>query len=343
MKALVYEGSGRLALAEREVPTIGEDEVLIRVSHVGICGTDMLVAHDGLARVKPPVVLGHEFSGYVERVGNPASSLQPGDRVVVEPLVTCGSCSACASGSYNVCAAFKLIGVDVDGAMAPYVKVPEKTVYRIQDATAMEDAAFVEPLAVGVHMVRMSGLQARQTAMIAGGGPIGLIAAKVAQLKGADVYVSEVNPFRIEFAKALGFSLMNPQEQNVAQALKAATGGYGAHVTFEATGTNHGWNDCIEAAGTHGTVLIAGLPKKPPTIDGYQLVAKELKVVGSRVYTAEDYREAIRLIEDGLFRPQHYISKTIPLDEAIEHGFQAIDRGEPVMKILIQMNPNEGR
>jgi len=343
MKALFYEGNGTLTIKEAEVPVVGAGEALVRVSYTGICGTDMLIYHDGLARVKPPVILGHEFSGVVERLGDSASDFRIGDRVVVEPLITCGACSACASGNYNVCTkSFKLIGVDTDGGMATYVKAPVSKMFKLKANVSLRDAALVEPLAVGVHMVRQSEVKAGQTALVVGGGPIGLIAAKVAALKGANVYIFEINAFRIEKAKELGFQVVNPQETNVTEYMQSVSGGHGAHVSFEATGTNFGLSDCIDATGPKGRIVIAGLPKKPPVIDAYQIVAKELTLTGSRVYRTEDYVDALALIESGQFDAQSYISKVISLDDAVKGGFEAIDQGEPVIKILVQLDREAG-
>ncbi|KIL41637.1 hypothetical protein SD70_05805 [Gordoniibacillus kamchatkensis] len=342
MKALFYEGNHTLTIGEAKQPVAGKGEALIRVAYTGICGTDMLIWHDGLARVKPPVILGHEFSGTIVQLGDANSSFGIGDRVVVEPLLTCGTCSACASGHYNVCTrSFQLIGIDTDGGMAGYVKAPIDKLFRIPAGVSLEGAAFVEPLAVGVHMVRQSGVKPGQTALVVGGGPIGLIAAKVAALQGANVWISEIHPFRIEKAKELGFRVVNPQEENIAEKMQAVSGGHGAHVAFEATGTNFGLSDCISAAGPHGRIVVAGLPRKPPVIDAYQIVAKELALAGSRVYRSEDYTDALRLLETGQFVPADYISRIVPLENAIRDGFEAIDRGDPVIKILIRMD-NEG-
>ncbi|MFD0959876.1 zinc-dependent alcohol dehydrogenase [Paenibacillus chungangensis] len=337
MRGLVYEGNKILTARELPVPEIGAGEVLIRVAYTGICGSDLLIWNGGYPRVKPPVTIGHEFSGVIEAVADRNGSLKPGDRVVVEPLLTCGECFACRSGEYNLCRSLGLIGIDVNGGMAHYVKAAADKVIRIPDTVSLKDASFVEPLAVGVHMVNQAAVRAGQTVLVAGGGPIGLIAASIARLRGADVYISEINPFRIEKAKAFGFHVINPQESNVVETIRAVTDGDGAHVALEVTGTPFGLTDCIEAAGTKGTVLIAGMAKKQPMVDTYKILAKELHVVGSRVYKKEDFHEALRLIESGQFVPGPFVSRVVTLDNAVEDGFVATEAGAPVVKILVEL------
>lgn len=341
MKTIVYESEKNLVIKEEEIPELEDGEALIRVSYVGICGTDMLVYSGGLERVNPPVVLGHEFSGTVEKVQGDSSSFNVGDRVTAEPLITCQTCEACRSGYYNVCTQFKLIGVDTDGAMAEFVKVPIKKLFHLKQTTSMKDAAFVEPLAVGVHMVNRTELQQGQTALVIGGGPIGLVTASVAKIKGANVYISEINPYRIKKAQELGFSTIDPTTVHLEEEIKSVTEGEGAHVTFEVTGTQAGVQAMINNTRVRGTAVVAGLPKESPVTDLYQVVAKELQIIGSRVYTKEDYDVALDLIENGDFNPKLITSKIVPFDQAITEGFESIEEGEPVIKILIDLE-NEG-
>lgn len=338
MRALVYEGNKTLAVRDLTIPAVEADEVLIRVAYAGICGSDLLIWNGRYPRVKPPVTIGHEFSGVIVRTGSAVSELKAGDRVVVEPLMTCGSCHACTSGDYHLCRKLGLIGIDTNGGMAQYVKAPAAKTICIPDSVSLRDAALVEPLAVGVHMVNQSGLKAGQTALVTGGGPIGLIAASVARLRGADVYVSEINPFRLEKAEELGFHALNAKDTDVVEAVRSVTGGDGAQVTFEATGTEFGLRDCIEAAGTKGTVLLAGMAKAPLKVDTYRALAKELSIVGSRVYRMDDFHEALRLMETGQFVPERFISRTVTLDNVVEDGFAAIESGAPVVKVVVDLD-----
>ncbi|WP_066304067.1 zinc-binding dehydrogenase [Bacillus sp. FJAT-29814] len=339
MKALCYVGPNELAVKEKGIPEIGPGEVLIKVAYAGICGTDTLAYHGGMTkRTKPFVILGHEFSGTVHEAG-PSSSFQKGDRVTVEPITSCGECDSCQRGVYNLCTvAFNLIGIDSDGAFAEYIKVPESKVYPLGDTISMQAGALIEPLAVCVHAVEKGNISAGQTVLVVGGGPIGIITALTAQQRGANVFISEINPYRIQVAHQLGFEVLNPTEANFLDQIHEKTRGCGVDAAIEATGTNNGIVTCIEAARTKGIVVIAGLPKKKADFDVYRIIAKELQLVGTRVYMKEDYDQAIELLSSGRLDLNSLISKVVPLEEAIVKGFEAIDNGEDAIKILISIS-----
>src|SRR5699024_10434180 len=259
MRALVYQGNKTLTVEQKQIPEIKEHECLIRVEYAGICGSDMLLWNGGYPRVKPPLTIGHEFSGTIVKVGAEVMSVKEGESVVVNPLITCGTCESCRNDNHNICNHLNLIGIDKNGGMATYVVATEQQISSLPNHISMANGAFTEPLAVGVHMVRASTLQKGETALIIGAGPVGLIAATVAKINGATVYVSEINPFRLEKAHELGFHVINPKEQDVASYIHEVTNGIGVDVAFEVTGSNPGLVDCINTVKPKGTVLIAGM------------------------------------------------------------------------------------
>lgn len=340
MKALYYAGPNKLGVKHYRKPEIGPGEVLIKVAFTGICGTDMLAYHGGMPkRVKPSVILGHEFSGTIQNVAE-GSQFQVGEQVTVEPLLTCGDCPGCKIGEYNLCNRLNLIGIDSDGGMAQYIKVPETKVYRLGPSISLEIGALIEPLAVCVHLLNKGKVSANQKVLIVGGGPIGIITALVARQKGAEVIISEINPFRIRIGMELGFDVIDPSMQDFQEQINERTNGRGADVSVEATGTNIGLVSCIEGTCVQGTAVIAGLPKKNADFDTYRIIAKELNLVGTRVYKQEDYIEAIELLNHRKIDLTPIISRVVPLEDAIGKGFEAIDRGEDVIKILISI-PDE--
>jgi 2-desacetyl-2-hydroxyethyl bacteriochlorophyllide A dehydrogenase len=337
MKALVYHGKDSLSLEEMEMPRIEEGEALIRVHFAGICGSDLNIWHGALSRIVPPVILGHEFCGeIVEMRGSPPPDLKVGDSVAVEPLLNCGLCLPCRLGHYHVCRRLRLIGVDVHGGFAPYVKAPFSRLYKLDPGLSMELAALCEPTAVAVHMVRRSRLQVGDFAMILGGGPIGLLVAQVARAAGAGrVVIAEINDFRLSLARELGFEVIDPKKTDPVKTVLDSTGGEGADVVFEEVGLPETAAQMIALTRVRGRILLGGIYKKPALVDLQNVAIKEIELVGSRVYNFRDFRTALSVLAQGKVNGRALISKTIRLEEIIDQGFRLIQEGGQVMKILV--------
>ncbi|WP_303968832.1 zinc-binding dehydrogenase [Sporosarcina ureae] len=335
MRALVYEGNKKLTIKNLPKPQIKADEVLIRVSYVGICGSDMVAWNGNYPRVNPPVTLGHEFSGTIVEVANANSEYTIGQKVVVEPLASCGKCEACESGHYNRCSKLTLIGIDFDGGMAEYVVASEYQVHSLPDSVDAQSAALIEPLAVVVHMINQVEVKESDKVLVVGGGPIGLIAALVLRSYGADVHISEINEFRLQTAKNLGFNVIDSKEIKVPKFVEKEIP-EGVAFSFEVTGSSIGLNDCILSTKPGGTVLIAGVTQTSE-LNVYEVIKRELLIKGTRVYTSEDYRSAIELLATKSFDAQDVISKVINLEDGLEGAFQAIEDGNPIVKVLLSV------
>lgn len=338
MKALVYHGKESIALEEMELPKLQEGEALIKVHYAGICGSDLNIWHGALSRIIPPVILGHEFCGEIVEVkGQAKGDLKVGDPVAVEPLINCGICLPCRMGLYHVCRCLKLIGVDVHGGFAPYVKAPFPRIYKLAPGASMELAALTEPTAVATHMVRRSGVQVGDFVVVLGGGPIGLLVAQVARAVGASrVYISEINEFRLNLAQELGFGVINPQKADAIQAVLDMTGGEGADVVFEEIGLQEAAAQMVAMTRVRGRILMGGIYKKPAPVDLQNVAIKEIEMVGSRVYDFRDFQAALDLLNDGRVKATPLISKKIKLEQIIEEGFNVIQAGGQVMKILVR-------
>ena len=336
MRSLSYSARSTISYEEVEAPAeLDADEVLVRPAFTGICGTDLLIWHNGHSRATPPVILGHEFSGTVERVGAGVTNFAPGDRVTVEPLLNCGECEPCRRGDYNQCAKLRLLGVDVDGSLADLVLAPESRVFRIPDSLSLRDAAFIEPVAVVAHLIaRVGGVQNGQVVFVAGGGPIGLIAAELAQRAGARVFVAEQNSFRAEIAERLGATVVRDLT-TAAETIREQTGTAGADICLEATGVEIALQACIDAARPGAVLGVVGLPKKVPATDVTQIITKEIDLRGSRVYTRVDFEQAVSYVAEGQLTLSEHITHVMPFEDAIAKGFEAIERGEAMLKVVI--------
>lgn len=288
MKALVYYGPYEVKAADVPCPELKKGEALVKVAYAGICGSDLMIAAGKHPRARAPLILGHEFCGEVVEVCDPENKHLVGQRVVVEPLLTCGRCRACWEGNYHVCETLGFLGIDAPGGMAEYAAVPVERLYSV-DGLSWEEAAVVEPVAVAVHAVRRSGFKVGEVAVVLGGGTIGQLVAQVLVVGGAsEVIVSEASPYRREYLKKLPVKVVDPTQEVLKENM--------ADVVFEAAGVAETINYAINVARVRGVIVQLGLPKVPPATDVMKISFKELSWIGSRVYNRWDYLAAIKLI-----------------------------------------------
>jgi (R,R)-butanediol dehydrogenase/meso-butanediol dehydrogenase/diacetyl reductase len=335
MRAGVYRGPETIQVEDWPVPQLASGEVLVKVRYAGICGSDILIRRGKHPRVVPPRVLGHEIFGAVAESNAPAgAALKPGTRVAVYPLISCGQCAPCREGASHVCETLGLIGIDVDGGIAEYVKAQPDQLMAVPDSVSDEQAALVEPLSVAVHAVRRSGFRPGDTALVTGAGPIGNLIAQVLRASGARaIVVSEVKDFRRELAARLGFRVVNPAQEPLREKVQSATGGPFVDRVFEATGGASAYRDAVQTCRVRGEIILVGLPKIPPEVDVLNLVFKEIRTTGVRVYERRDYQVAIALLERRAIDVAPLITDQLPLEDA-ERGFQKMQEADTSLKIL---------
>ena len=336
-QAAFYRGNRCFEVEPGSAAPPGPGEVSVRTAYCGICGTDMHVFHGNMdGRVGTNRIIGHEMSGTVEAVGAGVKGPRKGERVVVRPLDHCGDCPACAEGHNHICHNLKFLGLDTDGAMQEVWNVPSHTIHRIPDGLSMKHAALIEPVAVACHDVRLSGLRQGEFAVVIGGGPIGILVAMTARDAGAEVLVSEVNPHRLEIARGLGFRTVDPKGCDIAQAVEERTGGKGADVVFEVSGTQAGVDAMTAVAAARARIVMVAIHAKRPSVDLFQFFWRELKLSGARVYEPEDYERAIAMVAGGGIDADAIITDINPLSE-IQSAFESLDSNPTAMKSLIRM------
>jgi (R,R)-butanediol dehydrogenase/meso-butanediol dehydrogenase/diacetyl reductase len=336
MKAAFYEGNEKITVGECKPVAPESGQVQIRVSHCGICGTDLHVFHGKMDhRVSMPAVIGHEMSGVIEAIGPDVSDWAPGDRVTVRPLDPCGDCPACHAGNDHVCQNLKFIGIDTPGAMQGLWTVPAHTLHRLPDSLSMQQGALVEPIAVACHDVRLGGVKPGEFVVVLGGGPIGLLIALVARNAGGRVVVSEINPFRIQLAQELGLEAVNPLESDLPALVEKQTGGAGADVVFEVSGSKPGAEMMTKLPRVRGRIVLVAVFGDPPPVDLFKFFWREIVLIGARVYEREDFEAAIALAESGKLPLDKIVTNTCSLDQ-LEWGMRELEKGGSVMKILVE-------
>ncbi|MGD8662835.1 MAG: alcohol dehydrogenase catalytic domain-containing protein [Desulfobacterales bacterium] len=336
MKAAYYTGNKTFAIESVQPIAPDEGEVQVRVAYCGICGTDLHVFHGAMdARVGSHRVIGHEMSGKIAAIGEKVQDLKIGDPVVIRPLAACGSCPACQRGHTHICQNLKFLGLDTDGAFQQSWTVPAHTIHKIPADLSIEHAALIEPVAVACHDVRRARLIAGEDTLVIGGGPIGMLIAMVAGHAGARVTVSEVNAHRLDLARSLGFATLDPKKVNVAEEIYAQTADKGADVIFEVSGTQAGVDTMTEAAATRCRIVMVAIHATKPTVDLFKFFWREIELFGARVYEAEDYEEAIKLVASGAIDCNSIITDVRPL-EKITDAFQALSGNAQAMKSLIK-------
>jgi 2-desacetyl-2-hydroxyethyl bacteriochlorophyllide A dehydrogenase len=335
--AAFYEGDKTIRIGAAEPVEPGFGEVQLNVSHCGICGTDLHIFHGAMdARVTMPLVMGHEMSATVHKLGAGVEDFALGDEVVVMPLAPCGSCPACDAGHSHICHNLDFLGIDTPGAFQSNWTVPAYTLHRVPANLSLKHAALIEPLAVACHDVRLAGLKAGDQVVVLGGGPIGMLVALVAKHKGAEVVLSEINPFRVELARTLGLAAINPTETDLTRLVMEETGGAGADIVFEVSGSQAGADIMTDLLRTRGLAVIVAIFAKKPRIDLFRFFWRELRLQGVRVYESQDFADALALAAADALPLDALITDIRPLS-ALQSGFEDMEQGGRVMKILLEV------
>ena len=336
MQAAYYEGNETIRIGDCVPLKPGAGQVQIRVAYCGICGTDLHVFHGKMdRRVHMPQVLGHEMSGTIAAVGAGVDGFATGDRVTVRPLDPCGACPACRAGHSHICQNLKFIGIDAPGALQGLWTVPAHTLHRLPDNLTLAEGALIEPLAVACHDVRLAEVHAGEFVVVQGGGPIGTLVALVARTKGARVVLSEVNPYRLSLAREFGLDVVNPRSTDMVEFVTEQTGGAGADVVFEVSGSAAGAELMTKLPRTRGRIVVVAIFPEPPAVDLFRFFWRELRLIGARVYEPVDFENAIHLASSRALPLDRIVTTTIPLAE-LASGFREMERGGEVMKVLVE-------
>lgn len=334
MLAAQYVGNQTIKVGPVDAPDPGPGQVQISVAYTGICGTDLHVLHGAMdARVTQPAVIGHEMSGRIAQLGDGVTGWSVGDPVTVMPLDWCGSCPACTAGHHHICHNLNFIGIDSPGALQNRWNVSAEHLVALPPSIPLSHAALVEPVAVAVHDVRRSGLESTESAIVLGGGPIGVLIATVARHTGARVAVVELDPVRRDLIADLGFDVLDPRAENQQDWVDGWTGGKGADVVFEVSGAASAVLSSTDLAAVRGRIIVVAIHPTPREVNLQRVFWRELTILGARVYQRADFDRAVGLLAAGEIPTNLLISKIEPLERAGD-AFAAL-AGGGVMKVLI--------
>lgn len=339
-KVALLADERNVEIVEKELKQPTGNQVLVKVRYCAICTLEQRI-YSGIMK-RYPFAGGHEAAGTVAAVGEKVKSVKVGDKVSVRMLTTCGECYYCRSGHENQCViSFKAdihAGVGGPGGFAEYMMLDAKSIYKMDDSIDLRYAALTEPLACCVHSVNNAKIELGNDVVVIGGGIMGDFHIQLAKRKGARVIVCEVDPKRLEIAKAVGADiLINSKEENAIERVKEITEGRGADVVFCTAALPQLADDSIHMAGKTGRVVMySSFPaNKPAELDVNSVHSTEINITGAVNQNMQDFLAAARMLSYGIIDPSHYISEVVPL-EKIDYAFTRAINPE-TFRVLVEL------
>lgn len=351
MKAARFYNKGDIRIEDIPEPTIEPGTVGINVAWCGICGTDLHEFIDGpifipacghphpISGESAPVTMGHEFSGVVYAIGDGVEDIEIGQHVVVEPYIIADDVPTGPGENYHLSPNMNFIGLGGrGGGLSEKIAVKRRWVHPISNAIPLDQAALIEPLAVGYHAFVRSGAKAGDIALVGGGGPIGLLLSAVLKAKGLTVILTELSAKRKEKAQETGVAdfILDPTQIDVAEEVMRITENRGADVAFECTSNNKVLDTLVETTKPAGVIVIVSIWSHPATVNVHSVVMKELDIRGTIAYV-NNHEETIKLVEEGKINLEPFITQRIELDDLISQGFETlINNNESAVKIIVR-------
>lgn len=319
--------------------TLKEDEILINVKRIGICGSEIHSYHGLHPATFYPVVQGHEYSGTVVAVGAKVTACKAGDNVTARPQLVCGKCGPCRRGQYNVCEELRVQAFQADGAAQDYFIVPENRIVKLPEGMSLDYGAMVEPCAVGAHSTARAGELTGKNVVVSGAGTIGNLVAQFAQARGAKkVLITDVSDFRLAKARECGIAnTLNVTKTPLKDAIKDFFGDEGYQVGFEVAGVESSIRSLMETIEKGSTIVVVAVFAKDPALSMFYLGEHELTLVGTMMYRHEDYLKAVECIAKKTVNLQPLISNRFAFEQYDEaYGFIDDSKGTS-MKVIVDL------
>ncbi len=342
MKALVLKEYNHFEIQDLPIPAHGDDEALIRVKACAICGSDVHGMDGSTGRRIPPIVMGHEASGVIEKVGKNVTGFKPGDRVTFDSTVFCGQCYFCRRGEINLCDNRRVLGVScgdyrLHGAFAEYVAVPGRILFHVGDKVSFEQAAMVEPLSVAFHALRRSEVALNRTAVVVGAGMIGLLVVQLLRAAGCGKIIAvDMVDAKLDMAKKFGADVgIRSDKSDAAKEIAALTGGRGADLAFEVVGMTPTLQLALASVKKGGSVTLVGNIKPMADFPLQAAVTRQIALYGTCA-SAGEYPDCLDLIGSGKVDVDSFISAVAPLEEGAA-WFKRLYAAEPgLLKVILK-------
>ena len=336
MKYIVCEQPGKFLLKEKEFPTRGKGEALLRVNKVGICGTDLHAYAGNQAFFSYPRILGHELAAEVLEIDENKRGIKPGDKVIVMPYISDENSAASRNGKPNCCPNIKVLGVHIDGGMQEQIVVPTD-ILLLSNHLSDDEMAIVEPLAIGAHAIRRANIKSNEFVAVVGCGPIGIGIVKLAQIRGAKVIAIDMNEQRLQYARdKIGVDFTVKAGENAVLEVSKITNGDLCTAVFDASGNRYALESCPDFMSHGGRFIMVGLSKGELTYSHPKIHAKEMTMMCSRNATIEDFEYVISVIDQ--FPTDTFITHRVSYVEMIDRFDGWLNPESGVIKAIVNFN-----
>lgn len=340
MKQEVMTAPGKIEFHDIPIPELKQNDVLVKMMRIGVCGSDIHVYHGKHPYTDYPVTQGHEVSGKIEKIGSNVKNLKPGDKVTILPQVVCDQCYPCTHGKYHICDDLKVMGFQTTGAASEFFKVDSEKVIKLPDDMTYEQGAMIEPCAVAVHAVSRGGDISGFNVLVLGAGPIGNLVGQTAKALGASaVMITDFSDFRLEIAKKAGIDFtINPTKQDLSEEIGKVFGPSKADLIIECVGSNNTIDAAINNARKGTDIIVVGVFGVKPIIDLGFVQDRELRLIGTLMYQSDDYLKAIELVDSGKIKLEPLMTIHFPFED-YSRAYKYIDnKKDKVMKVFIDVN-----
>lgn len=322
-----------------DLTQVADNEVLLNIKRIGICGSDIHVNHGKHPFVRYPVIQGHEYSGEVVTTGKGVTRVKPGMKATGRPQLVCGICGPCIRGDYNICSNLKVEGFQANGCAQDYFTVSEDRILAVPDSLSFDEAATIEPLAVGVHSTGRAGDLKGKNIVVTGAGTIGNLVAQCAKARGAKtVLITDISDYRLGKAKESGIDFTSNSDNELFEdAIDRVFGKESFMVGFECAGVENALQNLVNNIEKGSRIVVLGVYSEIPRVNYGFVGEHELTIIGTLMYKHEDYEEAIRLIEKGLIQTGKLITHHFPFNE-YSQAYKFIDnQGDRTLKVMIDL------